>query len=169
MRRTSMASGVKLARKRRSAEQFGTCSRVNKAMHASAHGASRSEKASSVRSPLMAYPKRRRATRMRSQMTEMTPCAASMLDKESHVAKPGGRRGNGLRRGLDDHRRTSETGPVCLLLEERFVPSLPWRHMFCPLATHEHPVAQFVGISGPDPCLALHSKIHENLSTTCGM
>lgn len=64
------------------------------------------------------------------------PLLAKRFDQESHVATPGGRRGNRRCRGVDEHRRSSETGPLCLLREERVV-SFPWRHLFCPLATHE--------------------------------
>lgn len=86
-RSASPASGVKLARKRLSAERLGNCSRLNQARKGSAQGASRSEKASRVASPRLAspqrkarksmtssYPKRLRAKRTRSPIAESTPC-----------------------------------------------------------------------------------------------
>src|SRR5712691_2035174 len=58
-----------------------------------------------------------------------------MLDKKHGFPQPTGGRGNRLRRGLDDHRRISDTGHVYLLNWERFVSFLQRRHILCPFAT----------------------------------
>src|SRR5437588_9303391 len=69
-------------------------------------------------------PKRRRARCTCELMAERTPCAASRGDDQRDLPKPGRRRGNRLRRGLDTHRDIGDTSHVYLLVENRFVLSL---------------------------------------------
>ena len=72
---------------------------------------------------------------------------AQMLDDEHHLAKPRGCRGNGVRKGLDDHRRIDDTVHICLLCEESFHSSSSRRHIFLLTRYWLHLVAQFVGHS----------------------
>src|SRR5437660_11013951 len=66
-------------------------------------------------------PKRRRAKRTCALMAERTPCAASIGDDQRDLPKPGRRRGDRLRRSLDDHRRISDTVHIYLLVGNKCV------------------------------------------------
>src|SRR5437764_6911163 len=54
-------------------------------------------------------------------MSERTPCAASIGDDQRDLPKPGRRRGDRLRRRLDDHRRISDTVHIYLLVGNNVV------------------------------------------------
>src|SRR6266536_369730 len=89
---------------------------------------------------------------------EPTPCEAhalgdlcqhthaSKISSDDHrLPKPGGRRGYGVRRGLDDYCRIRDTVHICLLCEESFCSSSSRRHIFRLARYGLHLVAQFVG------------------------
>src|SRR6266516_2073695 len=67
-----------------------------------------------------------------------------MLNDQHDFAKPRRRRGNGVRRGLDDDRRIGDTGHVYLLVRKDVYPSSREAH-FMSARYKLHLVAQFVG------------------------
>ena len=71
-----------------------------------------------------------------------------MLNDQHDFAKPRRRRGNGVRRGLDDDRRIGDTGHVYLLVRKDVYPSSREAH-FMSARYKLHLVAQFVGLSSP--------------------
>src|SRR5438045_3773091 len=54
-------------------------------------------------------------------MAERTPCAASIGDDQRDLPEPARRRGDRLRRSLDDHRRISNTSHIYLLVGNNVV------------------------------------------------
>src|SRR5713226_10493321 len=71
--------------------------------------------------------------------------AFKIVSDDRNLPKPGRRRGDGVRRGLDDHRRIDDTVHICLLCEESFRSSSSRRHIFLLTRYWLHLVAQFVG------------------------
>src|SRR6266516_7166031 len=67
-----------------------------------------------------------------------------MLNDQHDFAKPRRRRGNGVRRGLDDDRRIGDTGHVYLLVRKDVYPSSREAH-FMSARYKLHLVAQCVG------------------------
>jgi hypothetical protein len=135
VRKASVAAGVQLARKRERAEREGRLSRSNKAMKGWASRAPAAHRTSPVdvrgfrRSPARtarksmtwSCPKRRRAKRTCELMAERTRCVAKLRDDQGNLPEPRGRRGDGRRRRLDEHRRISAPGHISLLVGNRLV------------------------------------------------
>src|SRR5713101_4792407 len=81
-----------------------------------------------------------------------------MLDKKHGFPQPTGGRGDKLRRGLDDHRRISDTGHVYLLNWERFVSFLHKEAHFIPACYKLYLVAHFVGSASRKRCSTCVSR-----------